>query len=164
MNQLNKIGKNFSRVSTLSKRVVSLLSPIKNKDSQFEAIIDHYKKRIVSPSVQLHEFKTGMKLDLFLKDQLKESNAYLVLLDASGKKFQNSETFSKWFFKLMETERRNFFFVFGGAFGHEPQVKEKADEMISLSPLTFPHQLSRVILLEQLFRAQEIYYGRPYNY
>ena len=53
--------------------------------------------------------------------------------------------------------------VIGGADGHDPSLKQQADALLSLSALTFPHELARLMLVEQLFRAQAIVQGSPYH-
>jgi 23S rRNA (pseudouridine1915-N3)-methyltransferase len=85
--------------------------------------------------------------------------AYRVLLDAGGRTY-GSEAFARW----LEARRqagRDVCFVIGGAFGIE---LEPVDERLSLGPMTFPHQLARVMLLEQLFRAHKILAGEPYHH
>jgi len=84
--------------------------------------------------------------------------AYVCLLDSRGRTYA-SETFAGW----LEERRqggRDVCFVIGGAFGLE---LPGADERLSLGPMTFPHQLARVLLLEQLFRAHKILAGEPYH-
>ena len=84
--------------------------------------------------------------------------AYVVLLDAGG-----TEHSSEGFARFLEQRRqggRDVCFVLGGAFGLElPQARER----LSFGPMTFPHQLARVLLLEQLFRAHKILAGEPYH-
>ena len=84
--------------------------------------------------------------------------AHVVLLDAGGRT-HDSPGFARW----LEDRRqagRDVCFVIGGAFGLE---LPGADERLSLGPMTFPHQLARVLLLEQLFRAHKILAGEPYH-
>jgi len=86
-------------------------------------------------------------------------DAYRVLLDAGGRTY-GSEAFARW----LEDRRqagRDVWFVIGGAFGIE---LEPVHERLSLGPMTFPHQLARVMLLEQLFRAHKILAGEPYHH
>ena len=60
--------------------------------------------------------------------------------------------------------RADLAFVVGGPFGIDAAVLERADRRLSLGPMTLPHQLARVVLLEQLFRAHKILAGEPYHY
>ena len=85
--------------------------------------------------------------------------AHVVLLDDGGTAY-DSEGFARW----LEDRRRagrDVCFVLGGAFGTE---LEDADQRLSLGPMTLPHQLARVVLLEQLFRAHKILAGEPYHH
>lgn len=59
---------------------------------------------------------------------------------------------------------RRLAFAIGGAYGHSEQVRARADLLLSLSPMTFPHQLVRVLFAEQLYRALMILHGRPYHH
>jgi 23S rRNA (pseudouridine1915-N3)-methyltransferase len=60
--------------------------------------------------------------------------------------------------------RADLAFVVGGPFGLDPDVAARADSRLSFGPITLPHQLARVVLLEQLFRAHKILAGEPYHY
>jgi 23S rRNA (pseudouridine1915-N3)-methyltransferase len=85
--------------------------------------------------------------------------AYVSLLDDRGSAY-DSEGFARW----LEARRqagRDVCFVVGGAFG---STLERCDHRLSLGPMTFPHQLARVVLLEQLFRAHKILAGEPYHH
>lgn len=87
----------------------------------------------------------------------------VVLLDEHGKNF-SSITFSKFIEKKMIAGNKDLFFVIGGPYGFAPEVKAKATSLISLSELTFSHQLVRVIFAEQLYRAFTIIKGEPYHH
>jgi 23S rRNA (pseudouridine1915-N3)-methyltransferase len=85
--------------------------------------------------------------------------AYVSLLDADGATY-SSEAFARW----LEDRRqagRDVCFVVGGAFG---TALSRSDHKLSLGPMTLPHQLARVVLLEQLFRAHKILAGEPYHH
>ncbi len=85
--------------------------------------------------------------------------AYVSLLDDRGRAY-DSEAFARW----LEERRqggRDVCFVVGGPFGTE---LERCDHRLSLGPMTLPHQLARVVLLEQLFRAHKILAGEPYHH
>ncbi len=86
----------------------------------------------------------------------------LVVLDERGKSM-NSEEFSRTLEKLRDTKGGNFYFCIGGALGHSSVLRESANFVFSLSPLTFPHDLVRIFLLEQLYRACMILEGRSYH-
>ncbi len=89
-------------------------------------------------------------------------NATVVALSEGGKNPGDSLTFARWLCKK-QLEARNLVFVIGGAYGIAPSLKEKAHEVISLSPLTFSHGIARLVLLEQIYRAFTILRGHPYH-
>ena len=85
--------------------------------------------------------------------------AHRVLLDAGGRAY-SSEAFARW----LEERRmagRDVCFVIGGPRGLD---LDRCDTRLSLGPMTLPHQLARVVLLEQLYRAHKILAGEPYHY
>lgn len=87
--------------------------------------------------------------------------AFVTALDASGEAMD-----SLGFSRFLEARRgsgRDLCFVLGGPFGHRGN-EAVADHRLSLGPMTLPHQLARVVLLEQLFRAHKILAGEPYHY
>jgi 23S rRNA (pseudouridine1915-N3)-methyltransferase len=85
--------------------------------------------------------------------------AYVVLLDAGGAQ-HSSEGFAR-FLEQRRQGGRDVCFVIGGPFG---TALERHDHVLSLGPMTLPHQLARVVLLEQLFRAHKILAGEPYHH
>jgi 23S rRNA (pseudouridine1915-N3)-methyltransferase len=85
--------------------------------------------------------------------------AWVCALDAGGRSF-SSEGFAAWVEERRQAGR-DVCFVIGGAFG---SPVERRDETLSLGPLTLPHLLARVVLLEQLFRAHKILAGEPYHH
>jgi len=87
---------------------------------------------------------------------------YVILLDERGKAL-DSPTLSK---VLEEPLNRSqlVVLIIGGAYGVDESIHERANIVWSLSPLVFPHQLVRLMLTEQLYRAQEISVGRPYHH
>lgn len=100
------------------------------------------------------------KAKIFL--QIKASD-YLVLLDENGSEF-SSEDFSKWLNKKFVSIQGDLIFVVGGAYGFHNELKERANEQISLSKMTFTHQMVRVIFAEQLYRAMTILKNEPYHH
>ncbi len=91
-----------------------------------------------------------------------DSSDRVIVLDPKGKAWSSGE-FAKFAGKHMSEDPRNLTFVIGGYGGLSEAVKERADLLWSLSPLTYTHDLSRVILLEQLYRALSIIHNLPYS-
>ncbi len=89
------------------------------------------------------------------------SSARWILLDAAGRPYTSPE-FAGWLGKLRDRGARELVFLCGGDTGFPDSFRQRAHESISLSPLTMPHELARVILAEQLYRAFAILSGHPY--
>ena len=87
----------------------------------------------------------------------------IVLLDERGKEF-TSVKFSEYIEKKAHTGAKRLVFVVGGAYGFSSAVYEAAHEKIALSKMTFPHQLIRLIFIEQLYRAMTILHHEPYHH
>lgn len=89
-------------------------------------------------------------------------SAYVVALQPEGRA-RGSEEFAAWLAEAGLAGRSHVAFVIGGAAGLHAEVLARADETLSLGPMTLPHQLARVVLLEQLYRAFRITRGEPYH-
>ena len=87
----------------------------------------------------------------------------LVLLDEKGKEFTSRE-FSLYLEQKMQTVSRRLVFLIGGPYGFSPRVYEAAQGKISLSKMTFSHQMVRLIFMEQLYRAFTIINNEPYHH
>jgi 23S rRNA (pseudouridine1915-N3)-methyltransferase len=87
---------------------------------------------------------------------------FLVLLDERGKQF-SSVTFSKWMEQQLASSRKRIVFLIGGAFGFSESIYQRANGQISLSAMTFSHQMIRLFFLEQLYRAMTILRGESYH-
>jgi 23S rRNA (pseudouridine1915-N3)-methyltransferase len=99
--------------------------------------------------------------DLILK-QL-EPNDEIILLDEKGKQF-TSVGFSEFISKKMLSSIKRTVFVVGGPYGFSERVYNRANSMVSLSAMTFSHQMIRLIFVEQLYRAMTILKGEPYHH
>jgi 23S rRNA (pseudouridine1915-N3)-methyltransferase len=88
---------------------------------------------------------------------------HLVLLDEHGRAYTSVE-FAGEINGWMNTSKKTVVLAIGGAYGFSDEVKARADSKISLSPMTFPHQLVRVILMEQVYRAFTILHHEPYHH
>ncbi|MEW5977146.1 MAG: 23S rRNA (pseudouridine(1915)-N(3))-methyltransferase RlmH [Acidobacteriota bacterium] len=86
----------------------------------------------------------------------------VVALDAAGT-LHSSEGFARFLSTQMERPVKNLLFLIGGSFGLSSKVKTRADYILSLSRLTFSHELARVLLLEQVYRAFTLLHHHPYH-
>jgi 23S rRNA (pseudouridine1915-N3)-methyltransferase len=115
----------------------------------------HYERLLVKQArVEVVEVREDEQLERRIPER-----AWVCLLDAGGRE-RSSEDFAAW----VEGRRqagRDVCFVIGGPFG---SPVSRRDETISLGPMTLPHLLARVVLLEQLFRAHKILAGEPYHH
>ena len=130
----------------------------KTKKKWIKEGIRMYLNRL--PSLQVIEIKdsTQMKEESTIKERIKK-NETLVTLCENGQLF-TSKQFAK---KLLGCNNQNITFAIGGATGLSPSLISSAAWQLSLSPLTFPHEIARLLLLEQLYRAKTITEGGPYH-
>ncbi len=87
----------------------------------------------------------------------------VVLLDEAGKEFRSVE-FADWMQRKLSNVNKRLVFIVGGPFGFSPKVYAAAQEKISLSRMTFSHQMIRLVFVEQLYRAMSILNGSPYHH
>jgi 23S rRNA (pseudouridine1915-N3)-methyltransferase len=88
--------------------------------------------------------------------------AHVIALDLAGRQL-SSEQLAEHLEQLSVRGRSNVAFVIGGSHGLDASVLQRADERLSLGPMTLPHNLARVVLLEQLYRSFKIRRGEPYH-
>lgn len=154
---------------------ISLITVGKTDISWVKAGLDMYQSRLVHyvpfSIVEIPELKN---MSAFTKEQIKEKEGELimknirpsddvVLLDEHGKEYR-SVTFAKMLEEKMSRSGRDLVFVIGGAYGFSGEVYSRADSRISLSQMTFSHQIVRTIFAEQLYRAFTIIKGEPYHH
>jgi 23S rRNA (pseudouridine1915-N3)-methyltransferase len=141
---------------------------LRNLEENYVQRLSHYMnfEKIELPDVKnassLHpEQLKDKEGEAILAKVLKED--YLVLLDDKGEQF-TSMNFSKWLqLKFLASSKRVSFCV-GGAFGFSNEVHQRANAKISLSKMTFSHQMVRMLFLEQLYRACTILRGEKYHH
>lgn len=92
-----------------------------------------------------------------------ESSDHVVLLDEHGAE-RTSVDYSQWLERRMASGSKRLVFVVGGPYGFSPDVYQRSNEKISLSKMTFPHELVRLIFVEQLYRAFTILRHEPYHH
>ena len=154
---------------------ITLLQVGKTTDSNISEVADLYSKRIKkytafeiltiadirnTKNMPLAEQKKkeGEKILLALA-----SDDYVVLLDERGKELRTIEL-SKHLGKVFMLPKKRIVFVVGGPWGFSDEVYTRADFKLSLSKMTFPHQLVRLLFLEQLYRVFTILKGEPYHH
>lgn len=125
----------------------------------FEVIIEELglsePSSMSSEELQKREAKEILK-------RLEKEKGYIVALDENAKTLDTPE-FAKFIDGNLNSGIRKLIFLIGGPIGFHSSVKERADRSISLSRLTFPHHLARLILVEQIYRASTIIKGTGYH-
>jgi 23S rRNA (pseudouridine1915-N3)-methyltransferase len=137
-------------------------------ESVYENRLQHYTKL---ERITLTDIKNGGVLPI---ETLKEKEGsliiskiqtsdYVVLLDEKGQEY-TSRNFANWMDKLQLSVNGNVVFVIGGAYGFSQEIYNRANHKISLSKMTFSHQMVRVFFLEQLYRSFSILNGSKYHH
>jgi 23S rRNA (pseudouridine1915-N3)-methyltransferase len=131
----------------------------KTRRPEMRAALDDYVKRIgrACPA-EITEVRDGAAA---LKKLEADRPATVILLDAAGKNL-DSNTFAKWLGELRDRGTRELIFLCGDADGFPDALRQRAHHKLSLSAMTFSHELARVMLAEQLYRAFAILSGSPY--
>jgi 23S rRNA (pseudouridine1915-N3)-methyltransferase len=138
---------------------IRLLILGKTRRPELCAILDDYVKRIGrSSKIEVTEVRDG---DAALKKLEASRGAETVLLDAGGKTM-DSEEFARWIGDRRDRGTRELIFVCGDADGFPATVREQVKLRISLSKMTYSHELARVMLAEQIYRALAILAGSAY--
>jgi 23S rRNA (pseudouridine1915-N3)-methyltransferase len=130
------------------------------RSSEIRALVDEYLSRIRHyAQVEVTELRETSATSL---RKLKvEPSATNVLLDAEGKQFRSDE-FAHWLANLRDRGTREIAFFCGGAEGFPEALRRRTNQKLALSTLTMPHELARVVLTEQVYRAFAILSGQPY--
>ena len=146
------------------------------KEKFYREAIEEYAKRLSRYAklsiTEVKDEKTPANASVSEEDKIKQieaerillklNNSYVVTLAIDGKKY-TSESFAKRMENYDILSKGNLTFVIGGSLGLHESVLKRADERLSFSDMTFPHQLMRVILLEQIYRAYRIRNNEPYH-
>lgn len=154
---------------------VILLSVGKTDDLFFSQIIREYQKRvnfylsfemIVVPDLKNRKNLSENEQKTEEGNQIQKTlqpTDHVVLLDDKGKQYSSVE-FARYMEKKMYTVAKRLVFVVGGPYGFSQEIYDKANERLSLSRLTFTHQMVRVVFAEQLYRAMTILKNEPYHH
>lgn len=131
----------------------------KTSRPELRALVDAYVARIRRyTEIEIQEMRGTRKA--FRQVQF-APGAEVVLLNETGKQL-DSPQFATWFRSLQERSTRELVFLCGGAEGFPEHLREAAGQLLSLSNLTMSHELARVVLVEQIYRAFTILAGHPY--
>jgi len=131
---------------------IKIFSPGKTKEEWLSHALTEYEKRLSKElSIEWIPSYEGLKKE-----------RYYLCLDPQGQSYTSLE-FSKFLYKAFETGGARLNFVIGGPEGIPEPIRSNAYQLISLSKLTFTHQMVRLILLEQLYRAVQIEKGTEYH-
>jgi 23S rRNA (pseudouridine1915-N3)-methyltransferase len=138
---------------------IRLLMLGKTRRPEMQALLDDYAKRVgrhlsIEVTEVRHESAAMKKLDA-------DRAAAVVLLDAGGK-ILSSENFAKWLGEQRDRGTREIIFLCGDADGFPDALRGRAQQKLSLSTMTFSHELARVMLVEQIYRAFATLSGSPY--
>ncbi len=156
---------------------ITILAVGKVKEKYFTAAIQEYSKRLSryckleiievadektpdkasEKEEEIIRQKEGERLQRYIKD-----DAYVIALAIEGKQ-TTSEGFADKINNLGLQGKSHIIFVIGGSIGLASEILNRADEKLSFSQMTFPHQLMRVVLLEQVYRGYRIINGEPYH-
>ncbi|MCL8007791.1 23S rRNA (pseudouridine(1915)-N(3))-methyltransferase RlmH [Gelidibacter japonicus] len=154
---------------------IKLLAIGKTDNPQLQLLIDDYQKRLgfyikfefeIIPDLKkaknLSEEQQKQKEGELILAKLSNTDI-LILLDENGKQY-DSVAFSEYLQKHMNSGIKQLVFVIGGPYGFSQDVYHKANGKISLSKMTFSHQMIRLFMIEQLYRAFTILRNEPYHH
>ena len=147
------------------KYIISAIG--KTKSQQEDVITFKYLKRIKNIEIKQYEVKLNNKQKKIEEEGLKlisstPSNGKLVLLDEQGENLTSHEL-AKMVLDWRNDNIAYINFAIGGAFGNGDQIKRRADKIIALGKLTWPHQMVKMMIAEQIYRIETIIQGHPYH-
>ncbi|MGM0595855.1 MAG: 23S rRNA (pseudouridine(1915)-N(3))-methyltransferase RlmH [Myxococcota bacterium] len=132
----------------------------KNKKDEYSLLCKDFEQRIHKKIPFIYRNFANQKILLNdLKDQW-----FVVLMDADAKMPKSSTKFAHLIKNYLNKRQNDVVFIIGGAYGFEKKLLARSNRKISLSPLTFPHRMARLILIEQIYRALTILEGEPYSH
>lgn len=154
---------------------ITLLVVGKNVGKELTTLISDYAERVTHyipfEMVTIPELKNTKSLSAEQQKQAEgelimkqlQSSDYVVLLDERGKEMRSVD-FAEWIEKRQQTVGKRLVFIIGGPYGFSKDVYDKKQEMLSVSKMTFSHQMIRLIFTEQLYRAMTIIKNEPYHH
>ena len=153
---------------------INLLCIGKTDDKEIKNLINYYLTRLPRhwnfEITEIPDVKNARNLtpDLLKKEEAKlvlniiENTDLVVLLDEKGKQFTSRE-FAQKLDSYQNNSIKKICFLVGGAYGFSDEMYQRANEKISISKMTFTHQMIRLFFVEQIYRADQILQGKPYH-
>ena len=153
---------------------INLLCIGKTDDKKITELISYYIARLPKhwnfEMVEIPDAKNARNLssDLLKKEEAKlffnhiENTDLVILLDEKGKEFTSRE-FAQKLNYYQNNSIKKVCFLIGGAYGFSEEMYKRANEKLSLSKMTFTHQMIRLFFVEQIYRADQILQGKPYH-
>ncbi len=153
---------------------INLLCIGKTDDKEINSMISYYLTRLPKhwnfEIIEIPDIKNAKNLspDLLKKEEAKlfqnyiDRNDWVAILDEKGKQFTSRE-FSQKIDNWMNSSVKKIHILIGGAYGFSDEIYNRANEKMSLSKMTFTHQMIRLFIVEQLYRADQILQGKPYH-
>ena len=147
------------------KYIISTIGKIRNNDE--DLITRKYLKRIRSIELKQYEVKTKNKEKRIEEEadkliNLTPKDGKLILLDETGENISSSDL-AKLILNWSNSNITSVNFAIGGAFGNGMKIKRTADKIIALGKLTWPHQMVKMMIAEQIYRIETIIHGHPYH-
>lgn len=150
---------------------INILCVGKIKESFLKDAICEYEKRLSKAVklniIELEEGNANSPVNIIVEQECKKIlnhiKGYVILLDIKGKNIKSEELSSLVFDRIIQEGYSEISFVIGGSYGTNNQLQSIANYRLSFGNMTFPHQLMRVILLEQIYRAYTISINSPYH-
>lgn len=153
---------------------INLLCIGKTDDKEIAGLVKYYQNRLPKhwnfEITEISDVKNAKNLspELLKKEEAKlflshtENSDIVVLLDENGKQFTSRE-FAGKIDNWMNSSVKKVSFFIGGAYGFSEEIYQRANEKMSLSKMTFTHQMIRLFFVEQIYRADQILQGKPYH-
>ena len=153
---------------------INLVCMGKTDDKGITNLITYYQKRLPKywnfEIIEIPDVKNAKNLspDLLKKEEGKlflnhiDNSDTVVLMDEKGKQFTSRE-FAHKIENWMSSSVKKVSFIIGGAYGFSDEIYDRANEKMSLSKMTFTHQMIRLFFIEQIYRSDQILQGKPYH-
>lgn len=146
---------------TVDKRFAELISEYTNRLKHYISFEINTIPELKNTKSLTSEQQKSSEAELIIKNL--QPSDYVVLLDEHGKEMRSVEM-ADWMKRKMNTINKRIVFIIGGPYGFSQKIYDIAHEKLSMSKMTFSHQMIRLIFVEQLYRSMTILNGEPYHH